>query len=131
MTQNTELHINIDELLNDEKVIEILESKNDLNLAKFLGKKLCGFTKDDEKFIDLLWGSAFNKNWIYASEEIVNIKFGYKQSKDMMTHFHTKLISEFKVDIDYKQVDKTNEFVLGYYAQSKTKRISHNNKRNL
>jgi hypothetical protein len=41
------------DIVTDEKVSELLETKNYLELAKFLGKELCGFTEDDEKYVDL------------------------------------------------------------------------------
>jgi hypothetical protein len=41
------------ELINDEKIVEVLESKNHLALAKILGREFCGFTQDDEKYVDL------------------------------------------------------------------------------
>ena len=98
------------ELLNDEKVIEVLESKNHLNLAKFIGRELCDFTENDEKYVDLFWDVVFNKSWIYLSDEIVIEWMGYKKSKDTISDFTEEMKRKYS-DIDYKEVDRTHELI--------------------
>jgi hypothetical protein len=100
------------ELFNDEKIVEIFESKNHLELAKFLGRKYCGFTIDDEKYVDIFWDSTFNRSWLYLSKEMIVDWMGYKNSKDTMRDFYKKkLLENFEEDVDYKEVTKNNELV--------------------
>lgn len=104
-------------LIECKDIIDVLESKNHLNLAKYIGRKVCKFTADDEKYIDMFWDTAFNKSWIYASEEVVHKQFGYKKSKNMMSHFYEKLQKEYEADLDYKEVNKSHDLVRRYEEQ--------------
>ena len=96
---------------NNKEVLKIIESKNHLELAKYIGRELCNFTENDENYIDMFWDAAFNKSWLYVSDEIVNGQFGYKKSKDMMKVFYDKLVKEFDNKTDYKTVNKDNNIV--------------------
>lgn len=107
------------ELLSDEKVVEALESKDHLVLAKFLGKEMCGFTEDDEKYVDLFWDAAFNKSWIYLSDEIIIDWMGYKKSPDTVTNFMKEMKNRYKINEDYKEVDKNNLLVVNYFQPLK------------
>ena len=103
--------LNSIDLFSDEKVIDLLETKDHLSLAKFLGKELCDFNENDEMFIDMFWDAAFNKSWLYVSEEIVNEQFGYKSGKNTMSHFYEKLKKEYEENVDYKIVDKDHNLI--------------------
>ena len=118
------------ELINDKKIVDVLESKNHLALAKLLGKELCGFTKDDEKYVDLFWDAAFNKSWIYVSDEIVINWMGYKKSKNTITNFVNEMKGKYKNDIDYKEVSSNHELVVNYNGSclNKSKKPAHNKK---
>jgi phage anti-repressor protein len=116
------------ELLESKDVIDIIESKDHLELAKYIGRNLCEFTLDDEKYIDIFWDTAFNKSWLYVSEEMVSEQFGYKKAKDMMKDFYKKLENEYEVDIDYKIVDKNHILVKSRSGSFPTRKIPHNKK---
>ena len=118
--------LNSIDFFSDEKVIDLLETKDHLSLAKFLGKELCDFNENDEMFIDMFWDAAFNKSWLYVSEEMVNEQFGYKKSKDMMLDFYDKLQKEFEKDIDYKTVNKDHILVNFYSGNFPSKKSAHN-----
>jgi hypothetical protein len=121
----------IEDLLSDEKVVEVIQSRDKRQLAKLIGKRYFEFTDADEKYIDMFWDPVFNKSWLYASDEMVNEQFGYKKSESMMKDFHNKLSQEFKSGYNYQQVDKTHELVLVYKASApgkKDARGGHNKK---
>lgn len=117
------------QLINSEKIIEIIESKNHLELAKYIGKELCQFTKEDEKYVDIFWDAAFNKSWLYVSEEIVNEQFGYKNGKNMMSDFYDKLNKDYECNIDYKEVNKDHILVKFYSGIIRNRKVSGNRKK--
>ena len=120
--------LNSIDFFSDEKVIDLLETKDHLSLAKFLGKELCDFSENDEMFIDMFWDAAFNKSWLYVSEEMVNEQFGYGKGKQMMSNFYRKLIDEFENDIDYKIVNKDHNLVKFHYSLMSNGKIAGNRK---
>lgn len=119
--QHTMSELALNKLINDENVVRIIESKTHLELAKYLGNKLCSFTEDDEKYIDIFWDTTFNKSWLYVTDHMVNVQFGYENSKYMMSNFNKKLINEYENNVDYKQVDKDHELVKVWLLSKTTK----------
>ena len=93
------------ELINDKKIVDILESKNHLALAKLLGKEFCGFTEDDEKYVDLFWNTAFNKGWLYLSDEIIIDWMGYS-GKDAIRNFHRDIKKNIELKLTIKKLIK-------------------------
>jgi phage anti-repressor protein len=114
------------ELVMDSRVHEIIESKDHLELAKFLGREFCDFTTSDEKYIDIFWESTFNQSWLYLSEEMVYEQLGYKQSKYMMNDFYKKLIAEFEDIADYQNVNKDHVLVKALVGNLSYQKVAHN-----
>ncbi len=114
---------------NEKDLIPFLEQKDYLNLAKILGKKFCNFTEDDEKYINIFWDAAFNKSWIYLSDEMIIDQMGYKKSKDAIFNFVREMTNKYKVNIDYKEVDKNDDLVKHYRSCLNTsQKMPHNKK---
>ena len=94
-----------------EEVIELYSKQNtdnSIELAKYVARTECGFNEVELSYIDRFWDPIFKESWIYLSKEIVCDEFGYKQSKDMMSHFYNKILYiHFKFNIDYKEFDDT------------------------
>ena len=99
------------ELVNDEKVVRILKDNNHLDLAKYLGRELCGFTIDDEKYVDLFWEPTFNKSWLYLSDEVIIDWMGYKKSKSCISDFIREMKTKYVEHVDYREVTRDNELV--------------------
>lgn len=87
-----------------------------LEIAKYAAKKYCSFTDEELDLLDIYWDPAFNKSWLYVSDEMVENMFGYKKSKDMMRTFATKLKEDFEDSIDYQIVDKLHDLVKKFYS---------------
>jgi len=101
-------------ILADSRVTAIMsgpEETRHVELAKLLGSELCGFTADDEKYIDMFWDPVFNESWLYVTKEMVEHQMGYKPSKDMMKDFYVKLMKEYEADVDYKQITQDDPSV--------------------
>ena len=95
-----------------EEFRQLIDDQSDyFDLAKYIGIKYCNFNEDDLKYADIFWHPTFNKGWIYASEDLVSNYFGYTKSKQMMADFHRKLINEYDVDNDYKEVGVNDPLV--------------------
>jgi prophage antirepressor-like protein/phage anti-repressor protein len=104
------------ELVMDSRVHEIIESKDHLELAKFLGREFCDFTTSDEKYIDIFWESTFNQSWLYVSEEMVHEQLGYTLCVQMLSNFFRKLSNDFELGTDYAQVENDYPIVKSYYS---------------
>jgi hypothetical protein len=103
-------------IINNAEVRTILEQKNHLQLAKYIGRTVCGFTDTDEKYIDLFWDTAFNKSWLYLSEDMARDHMGYRAGKNMMLRIYDKLHNEYENQADYKIVSLNHDLVQKYYS---------------
>jgi hypothetical protein len=115
----TDIEIQLTELLNNEvnniEIASIIEKNDHVKLAKFIGRKLCDFTENDDKYIDMFWDAAFNKSWLYLSDEIIINWMGYKKSKSSISDFVREMKSKYVREIDYKEVTKDFELIVLYY----------------
>jgi len=94
-------------LLQDPRVVAIMagpEEVRHLALAKLIGREMCGFTEEDEKYVDMFWEPAFNKSWLYVTKDMVHKQFGHEPGKNMMSHFYAKLAKNYEESVEYKQV---------------------------
>ncbi len=87
-----------------------------LKLAKYIAENYCEFDEKELNMMDIFWDAAFNKSWLYASNEMVENMFGYKAGKNMMSDFGEKLKNEFEEDVDYQIVTKNNEIIQKFYS---------------
>jgi hypothetical protein len=111
----------MEKLVEDEKIAGLIEAKDHVILAKILGARFCEFTEDDEKYIDMFWEPAFNKSWIYISDEVVADQFGYKRGRSMMSHFYRKLGEDFEENIDYKFIAGDDKIIDFYSPKNLSK----------
>jgi hypothetical protein len=108
-------------LTNDEKITEVMESKNHLELAKHIGRNFCQFTTDDEKYVDLFWEPTFNAGWLYLSDEIIFDWMGYKKTKSTISNFVADMKAKYRKTIDYKEVDKNHDLIVCYRLHPRNK----------
>ena len=122
---------NIDQFLSDnvERLSVLLEEKDHISLAKILGKELCGFTEDDEKYVDIFWDAAFNKSWLYLSDEIITEWIGYKKNISSVAKFHVMMKDKYVKDVDYKEVNKTHSLVESYKNSHLPDQVNGNRKK--
>lgn len=102
-------------VLDDARIAAIMRGPSEtrhVELAKLLGRELCGFTEADEKYVEMFWNPAFNGSWLHVTEEMVEQRMGYKPSKDMMKDFYVKMKKECVADVDYKQISPEDLLVL-------------------
>ncbi len=111
-----DLSLKFAELSNDQEIVQIIEMKNHLELAKYIGRKLCNFTPEDEKYIDIFWDAAFNKSWLYLSDSVIIEWMGYKKSKDAITNFIKEMKSKYRNLLDYQEVDKQHNLIQNFYS---------------
>jgi hypothetical protein len=119
------------ELLNDEKVAEIVASDDENQLAKVIGRQFFEFTDADERYIDLFWEAAFNGSWLYVSEFMVHEEFGYTKTISMMRDFSRKLYDAYKEGVDFKEVPRNHPVVMAAWKSIPSKkdaRGGHNKK---
>ena len=116
-------------LLNNTETIDILKNKNYKELAKYLGRELCEFTTDDEKYVDIFWDTAFNKNWLYLSDEIIIDWMGYKKTKSTISNFIKDMKNKYINNTDYKEVNKNNTLVNMYYELYPLLKVDGNRKK--
>ncbi len=109
--------INYTKLIN-EKIYT--ENINPIVLAKYIGKNYCSFNENELKMLEIYWEPAFNKNWLYAHDDMVENIFGHKNGKDMMYNFSNKLKKEFDENIDFQVVSSNHEIVQFYCSLSDT-----------
>jgi len=102
-------------LLTDERVDKIMSGPEEtahIELAKLIGRELCGFDETDEKYIDLFWDIAFNENWMYVTEEMVHHQMGCPESDLMMRNFYATKMKKLCIEnIEYQQVTKDHPLV--------------------
>lgn len=73
---------------------------------------IAGFNEEQLKFVDLFWDSAFNKTMLYLDDEMILENLTTDSSKDAIGNFVRQvLLPNFKVDIDYVQVENTHPLV--------------------
>jgi hypothetical protein len=122
---------NIEQFLldNAETLAPFLEEKDHISLAKVLGRELCDFTEDDEKYVDIFWDAAFNKSWIYLSDEIITDWAGYKKNTSSIAKFHTIMKNKYIIDVDYKEVTKTHPLVESYRKSCLPDQVGKHNKK--
>lgn len=100
-----------------DEILEALETKNYLELAKYLGKSTYGFTDNNTKYIDLFWESTFHKKWIHVTEEVVLKQLGYVYTANTMECFYNNLRLNFEVGTDFKEdkyIGMYSEYILTY-----------------
>ncbi len=122
---------NIDQFLLDNavKLTSLLEEKEHISLAKVLGRELCGFTEDDEKYVDIFWDVAFNKNWLYLSDEIITDWVGYKKNSSSIAKFHVMMKDKYIKEVEYKEVNKTHPLVESYRKSCLLGQVGKHNKK--
>lgn len=75
-----------------------------------------GFNNEQLQMLDLFWEPAFNKSWMYVSEEMVSEHMGFKKTKDMMTNFYKQtMIPSLVKNVDYREVTGDDPIVTAYY----------------
>ncbi len=116
------------ELLADEKVADVLTNGSHLDLAVLVGVMYCGFTEADVEYIRIFWDVAFNKSWIYLSDEMIIERMGYKKSEHTITNFVKGMKKKYKDQVDYKEISKTNSLVVEYYKSCKLINTCKHNK---
>ena len=74
------------------------------------------FTEDDLRRLNMFWEPCFNNSWIYLNDEIILGELTNEKGNCALAHFFERvLISEdYKIDIDYKKIDKNDELVKKY-----------------
>ena len=72
-----------------------------------------GFNADEQKMIKLFWEPAFNKGWIYLSDEIILDQLTKEKGKDSLTNFYKQvfLSDDYVENIDYKKITKDDDLV--------------------
>lgn len=74
--------------------------------------KIANFTSEEIEFVKLFWDPTFNDSWIYISKEMVLEWFGYKDAKNTMSDFYSKLAKDYKKNVDFKEVNQNDEIIL-------------------
>jgi hypothetical protein len=88
-----------------------------IELAKYIAKKYCAFDDAELSLMDMYWDIAFNKSWLYVSPDMVENMFGYKNCKNMMSNFGSKLKNNFSDCSDYKIIGADHELVIKFYSR--------------
>ncbi len=114
-------------LCDNKFLTTLIESKQDFTLAKQLGELYCGFTEDDSKYIDIFWQAAYNKSWLYVSQEMVIDHLGYADGGRVLRNFYRKLEKSDEYDEEYKEIDEKEAIEMGYEKPDKS-RGGHNRK---
>ena len=97
--------------MNNSQIVQAAIKEDDI-IDHVKLAQLANFSSEEVEFVKLFWDPAFNNSWIYLSKEMVVDWLGYKDAKSTMSDFYTKnLIKNYEKDIDYKEVDKTDEII--------------------
>jgi hypothetical protein len=108
-------------MLNNNNTVDpkITDALLKYNYEEISNKQLAqhmGFTPDEERMLTMFWQPAFNGSWIYLSPEMITEDMGYKQ----VSHFYKDTLRpNYKIDIDYVEIDKTDDLVLKYTEYKK------------
>lgn len=103
-----------------------------ITLAKYIAKEYCDFDEKEIDMMDIYWDAAFNRNWIYVDEDMIENTFGYSQNRASMSDFSKKLKAEFKENFDYKIIkinkktsEKDKEFIKKFWTGKILPKNSH------
>jgi hypothetical protein len=92
-------------LARDARVVELLDARNYIELAKVVGRKCYAFTAQDEENVDTYWNIAYERGWILFTEELVSEKMGIANASEMHMALCRKLKAEFDDEFDFKCVE--------------------------
>lgn len=92
-----------------QNAINITENNQPISNVELAN--IAGFTKKEIRMLETFWQPAFNKSWIYLSDDII---------KTYLTN--ETGIPYYEKDFDYKQVSKDNELVNSYSSKMKSEK---------
>jgi hypothetical protein len=110
--------------LNSANVVEkALEVKTDIPLNEFELAKIEGFNDSELEMLKIFWKPCFNSEWIYLSDEIILEFLTNDTSKIALSNFYTRiLISNYREEIDYKEVSFEDELVKVWFSKLRTEK---------
>jgi hypothetical protein len=104
-----------------QNAINITENNQPISNVELAN--IAGFTKKEIRMLETFWQPAFNKSWIYLSDDIIKTYLTNETGKDALQNFYKRvLIPYYEKDFDYKQVSKDNELVNSYSSKMKSEK---------
>lgn len=73
------------------------------------------------EMVTMFWDSAFNKSWIYLSNEVIHDQFGYTKTKSSLNDFYIRMKKAYKENIDYMEVTSEHNLIRFYPVSTQGK----------
>ena len=81
-------------------------------LTEYEIAELMGFNDEEIKLLSLYWDSAYNKAWLYLSDDLILGNLTNEVGRNALSHFFTRtLIPFFKEGEEYKEVKSSDRLV--------------------
>lgn len=93
----------------NSQIIEQALKENTQEITFSYMAKLANYTEEEQKWARVFWDSAFNRNWLYLSNEMIH-SMGY-EGIDGVTKFNKRMRDNYEVNVDYKEVERYSLFV--------------------
>lgn len=97
-----------------QEIRDALERFNYQPMSRADFGSLAGMQPEEMKYLDLFWDPAFNKGWLYLSDEMIKSQLTNEKGKDALQHFYKRVLltSDYIPDVDYKQVRYNDPLVV-------------------
>ena len=105
-------YFSLDELLDKLLRKHTSPSLSNLQLAGYLG-----FTAYEKEMLKLFWSPAFNRSFIYLSDELILDNLTNQRNHNAVNRFLEKVehFKEYKKGFDYLELNKDSELVTAYF----------------
>jgi len=72
-----------------------------------------GMTEEQVEMLKMFWDPAFNKGWIYLSDDIIKSQMTNEKGKDALIHFYKRVLlqGDYEENVDYKKIEANDELV--------------------
>ena len=116
--------------LSDNNVMDCLVKYNYSEVSTQQLAEHIGFSDEDQRMLSMFWEPAFNKGWIYLSDEIILEQMTNENSKDSLTNFYKQVLrtNDYVEEVDYKKINKDDNLVKNYESSGSFSKTNQKNK---
>lgn len=115
-----------------QEIRAALEKFNFQPLDRHEFGQLVGMSSEEIKYLDLFWDPAFNKGWLYLSNDMIKSQLTNDKSKDAVQNFYKRVLltSDYVLGIDYKQINQ-DDHLIDLYEKSSSSNLKRNSNRKI
>lgn len=99
-----------------QEIQDALERFNYQPMSRADFGSLAGMQPEEMKYLDLFWDPAFNKGWLYLSDEMVRSQLTNETSIAAVSNFNKRILTgkDYVLNVDYKQIEYNDPLIILY-----------------